>query len=80
MGEPTLKSEVLGMMPETWRPKTKTAVFNHSIRRGYTMGNLTWSMKVSEAKERLGDAHVDEFLATIRANMEGHIHRFLWHE
>jgi hypothetical protein len=78
MKEPTLKSEVLGMMPETWTPKTKLAVFNHSIRKEYYLGDMTWSMKVSDAKERFSEFSVDAFLATIRENMPQHIERFMW--
>ena len=78
MKEPTLKSEVLAMMPETWGSKTKLAVFNHSIRKWYTMGGLTWSMKISDAKAKHSEAIIDGFLATIRENMPQHIERFMW--
>lgn len=78
MRYPTLKSEVLGMMPETWMPKTKTAVFNHSIRKVCDLGGLTWSTKVSDAKLRMGDTAIDAFLATIHENMPEHIERFMW--
>ena len=78
MRQPTLKSEVLGMMPEAWGSKTRMAIFNHSIRKWYTMGGLAWSMKVSDAKLRRGDAAIDAFLASIRENMLEHIERFMW--
>ena len=78
MRQPTLKSEVLGMMPETWGSKTRMAIFNHSIRKEYDLGGLTWSTKVSDAKLRMGDADIDAFLATIRENMPEHIERFMW--
>ena len=78
MKEPTLKSEVLGIMPEVWGAKTKMAVFNHSIRKGYDLDGLTWSTKVIDAKVKKSSVSIGQFLDTIRENMPEHIERFMW--
>lgn len=76
MKEPTIKSTVLGMMPDHYPPKLKNAIFR-SFKKEYAPNGVAWSAKISDVRAE-GELLLDEFLSRCKDDMGNHIERFMW--
>ena len=76
MKEPTLKSTVISMMPESFTPRLKNALFR-SFKKDYAPKGVAWNAKISDVRESV-DFLLDAFLEKCKADMKDHIDRFLY--